>query len=331
MKQVPKTVRYKRARIFSGNGTLQDFLTEALAQHPVALNRARDIGHQVGYQVINNTRQQPNVLFGNFVFYTRGVHQQLLVMAHDAPEFDLEEVPIPEKGDGKRREFLNAILFFAVSGNHVALVESRSLKARDLELYLGWLLREHTNVLPAEDNIVLADNTTPATRERIRRAHVKSVSFGAGLTTRPAENEEGVQPAIPRERRGQRERRAQWLPSGLGFDMLKAIMGEGYLKDLRLADSLDEANMKVKLTVEWSRKTTEHAQDLLDNIAVSLRHMEEDDVTINLVRGGKVKGNDLKLSGTLNVQSHNGMPDKDDVYLKMLEWLQTKIRQGLVS
>lgn len=54
-----------------------------------------------------------------------------------------------------RKEFIDSVLYFGVIDNHVAIIQSRSLTARTLESYLGWLLGEAAKALPANSALIL--------------------------------------------------------------------------------------------------------------------------------------------------------------------------------
>ena len=123
----------------------------------------------------------------------------------------------------------------------------------------------------------------------------------------------------------------KWIPKGIGADLIKAALGEDWLNSLKLEDALDEANLQVNLEITYLRKTTSTGQKMLDNIASSLRHIEPDDVKIELNGGGLVKGNDLKLTGPISVQYNNGLIDESDLYNQMHSWLLQKIEQDEID
>lgn len=129
----------------------------------------------------------------------------------------------------------------------------------------------------------------------------------------------------------QKVRKMKFMPTGKGGNILKAAFGEKWFDDLKLEDSLDESNLQVNLEITYFRKTNKDGQLLMDTLATSLRNMDEDDIEITLKGGGTIKGGDLKLSGSINVQYNNGLIDENHLYLQMHKWLHAKIGAGEVA
>jgi len=112
----------------------------------------------------------------------------------------------------------------------------------------------------------------------------------------------------------------------MGADVIQAALGSDWFNKLDLDSSLDEANLQVTLEITYLRKTTGNGQRMLDNIATSLRHIDEADVKINLHGGGTIKGGDLKLTGSVSVKTNNGLVDETDLYHQLHLWIVTKVR-----
>ena len=62
-----------------------------------------------------------------------------------------------------------------------------------------------------------------------------------------------------------------------------------------------------------------------------MRHIEPEDVKIELNGGGIIKGDNLKLSGPISVKYNNGLIDESDLYNQMHGWLLQKIEQDEVD
>jgi len=317
-----KALLYKEARFLQNSGVLQQALIDALARRKCAVDRKRHIGDDTTFQVINHTRSQ-KMLYGQFLMYSKGSHPFLVAYEDGAFEFELEEHKLPEKDDGKRREFLESIFYFAISGNHVVLAQSSALRARDFETYLNWLLHE-THTLDQDNHLALSDHASSINREKIEKAHVKKVQLGSPLETKLATE-------LSPKQQGRNAQAVRYVPTGRGFDVLRAALGDHWFDQVRLKDALDDSNLQVKLEVTYIRKTPEHAQQILDEIALSMRHAEADDVTIKLHGGGEIRGHDLKINGPTSVRAYNGMLDQDELYARMREWLEQKIAQGLID
>ncbi|HGX9488834.1 TPA: hypothetical protein QHU29_004727, partial [Escherichia coli] len=108
----------------------------------------------------------------------------------------------------------------------------------------------------------------------------------------------------------------------------KAFFGDNWANDINIKDSLDEANLQVSLEITYFRKTNDSGQAVIDSIATSLRHLDEDDISIKLQGGGEITGKEIKLSGKISVEHNNGIIDENDLFLKMHKWLFSKLDAG---
>ncbi len=99
-----------------------------------------------------------------------------------------------------------------------------------------------------------------------------------------------------------------------------------------LDDSLDDSNLHLSLTFKYNYKTSKSGQRVIDTIATSLRHLDEDDVVVNLKGIGMVKGSELKLSLPIQaLYKENGMVDEVNLYNQMNDWLTNKLISEVVD
>ncbi len=312
-----KSVVYKQAIFREAGMNLQHLLSEALAQRPAARMRKQPVDDRVS-RVINARRTEQGMLFGTMVVYEAGKDQTVLVIDDSQDDYPVDSFPVPQTPSGANREVLDSILYFAIYNNHVVLAQSRSLKSREVETHFAWLLSSCTEVLEDGAYFVLSDQPTEAARRRASSASVKSVKVGTPLSGATGGD------AAARPSTGQRTYRR----SGLGAQVLASLVGPDWRSDMRLEDVLDDANLVVNIEVTYKRSTTAEAQQILDDVATSLRHLEEEDVEIDLVGGGQIKGNELKLTGSIRVDMTNGVPSSSDMFTQMRAWLRGKIEDG---
>jgi hypothetical protein len=117
---------------------------------------------------------------------------------------------------------------------------------------------------------------------------------------------------------------------GLGIDILRQVLGADKINKMRLADAVD-GNIEVTLKIRYKRSTTEKAHRFLDNIALAVRNLDEDEVKLKLAGGGTVKGSELKLSAPVSIQARDGIPNPDEVFEKMREWLIQQIENQIIE
>jgi hypothetical protein len=316
-----KTIQYKNAQFKSTGTYLQAYLEAALTTAKKPRDRVEYLDENgTVRRVINSSKSQNGMLFGQMIRYEPGKDQTVVVMDNESDEFPVEQIPLNQSDDGKRREVIESVLYFGILENHVVLVQSQALKARDFEQHIEWLIKQCTSAFPQDNAIFLSDKPSDEARKKIEKLPVKKVSIGAELDTIPVEQKEV-----------QSSQSVKFLPYGKGFDILQAYFGNDWLNNLRLEDSLDEANLKVRLEVTYFRKTTEKAHEVLDNIATAMRHSEPDDVEIELQGGTILKGNELKMSGHISVDTYNGIAVSNELYAEMQEWLKARIQEGTVK
>ncbi|UGA38215.1 hypothetical protein JOS77_30840 [Chromobacterium haemolyticum] len=220
--------------------------------------------------------------------------------------------------DGKRREFLEGLLYFAIQGNAVAIIQSKALRSIDLERYLYWLLQE-----AAPDGVATLFSLTDAISENIRarvdKSHVKCFEMGSQLV-------------VPKDHQGKTVDRSKLKSSvdygigGLGVDILKAL--ESYLpKQLNLKDALDE-NIDLTLRIKYNRTIGHKGQSVLDTLAMALRNIDDSDSKITLNDGGEIYGDELKLKANVKVYSLNGVLLPDSVFSELSNLLDRFIKSG---
>lgn len=301
--------------------SLQAKLGEALSKLRKVGARKETLGSDDrNVRAIIYHRHYANMLFGVMASYERGTHQLTVADDDDAEMLSVAQVAPPKNDNNKRQEFLEGVCYFGVAKNHVVLVPSRALGAKPLEQHVNWIL-ERTGLLGNSIRVGLSDQIGQVTRERIRASHVKQVEIGAPLID-TNELEESSAPS------GRSVTAVQYV--GLGMDMLRQILGADKINNMRLADAID-GNIEVSLKIRYKRSTTEKAHRFLDNIALAVRNLDEDEVKLKLAGGGTIKGKDLKLSAPMSIQAQDGIPNPDELFEKMREWLIQQIENQIIE
>jgi len=182
---VQKRLNYKRANYLQGSGNLQ-------ADLKAALNKASTVGARKEivnaaentFLLLNSVRSRWTMLFGALLIYSRGRNHSLVTEDDAADELKVEQMAPPPDRSGARRDFVESLLFFGIKGNHVVVLQSAGLRARQFETHLNWLLQTKTSVLADEDRIELADHPTKAAIQQVLKSPVKKVSVGVPLQSR---------------------------------------------------------------------------------------------------------------------------------------------------
>lgn len=316
----PKKFTYKCAKYFQNNGsTLQSDLKKAVAKAKLVGERKQLItAAEHTYFFLNSVRNRWGMTFGSMLVYSRGKNQHLVTQLDDAEELPVGQIAPPRDKTGAFTDFVESLLFFGMLDNHLVLVQSAGLRARQFEVHLNWLLQTRTKVMDDEDRIELSDQPSPQAAAAVRNSPVKRVTVGVPLQTKPAMPKQSIE-------------RASFRADGVGFDVLDQLIGGDWIKKMKLSDSLDTSRLQVEVNVTYKRTISDEGQDVLNDIALQLRHQDEEDVVIKLKNGVTLTGSDIKVSGPVSVIAYDGLVDPDDLYPKIRDWLKEQIEIGVVG
>lgn len=347
-----KVVHYKRAVIPNCKATLQDIVDSIISKtgtaHKVGSRREQinPSDTDSGFRLINRSNTYQTILFGQLILFEQGKSQALMTISDDVSFYDINAITskqiklegddnvTSEEKDKIKREFVDSILYFGILKNHFIVVQSSSLRTKDIETHLNWLIHSFGTVFNGDNFLILQDKPTEDTIKKMESAPVKKINLGS-IPIKTDTSDGNIQvssQSTPLSTTSlQKVKKLKFMPSGKGGDIIKAAFGEKWFNDLKLEDSLDEANLQVNLEITYFRKTTKDGQRVLDTLATSLRHLDDDDLSIELQGGGTIKGHEMRLSGKLNVQYNNGLIDENDLYLQMHRWLVSKVHAGEIE
>ncbi len=318
---ISKRVYCKRAVYLDikGKPLLQADLTEALLKLRKIGNRKEILGEDGQYvRAIIYHRKYAGMLFGILASYEIGTYHLTLADDDNAEMLTVEQVAPQNNDANKRQEFIEGVCYFGISNNHIVIAPSRSLGAKPMEEYTNWIL-EQTDLINENNRVCFSDLVAKVTRERIKSSHVKQVEIGTPLFDF-SQSQSLVE----------RQSVANIEYGGFGMKILRQILSADQLNSMHLVDALD-GNIEVTLKIRYKRTTTEKAHNVLDNIALAVRNLDEDEVKLTLDGGGTVKGSELKLSTLLNIQARNGIPNPDDLFEKMRDWLIQQIENKIIE
>lgn len=342
-KRVYKKVTYKAVHFDKSPGqgvNLASLLSKALAQLPTVGGRRRNIGSDDDpiLHVLGTPVNEPSgISFGALMTYTPGTDPLFLVDDAMAQDVLLEKLPAPDTEDGKRREFLESILFFAAYKNHVALIQSQALKAAQLENYLLWMLHS-SKVLAGDTLLKLIDTPPKAARKKMEAGGgVKSIKLGGEIVPPPATAQAASTPTGSSAAGTQVVTGTAAVSQTSSVDLEEGGMFAALKKFLKPADiaripfdDLADSNIEMFVTLRYNRKTTEAGQKLMDSLGVALRNSEDVETELELKEGGTIKGDELRLTGRIGLQSYDGQLSHSEVFQELQKWLLEKINvEGL--
>jgi hypothetical protein len=322
---------YKHADFHTGGTTLQVALSKSLGKLKTIGKRRQPLApddESPVWRLVGQFREDNAFLFGILVQYAPGTNPTFLVDDEDATSIAVEQMAAPKTKDGKSREPLDGMLFFASTDNHMVLMQGSALRSMHLEQHLQWLAQKGGGI--AGDNTFrLIDHPPKKVRNLLENQAVRELSIGGDLVaSTPPERDEAEESATPRK--GSRAR--QLVSSGDAgqggiMDVLKGLLRPSEVARLNL-DRLAGSNIEYTLQIRYRQETTESGHKFMDNLGTALRHAEGIETKIKLVGGGEIRGDDLKLSGPVRIEHLNGVPNPDHVFEEMRAWLLAKLKSG---
>jgi hypothetical protein len=316
-----KTVHYKRARFIGETRGIT--LAQAL---DVAISRGRpmdrlektavegeeqDPDEPDKLRVINACYRSGSMIVGPFLDYTHGGATLVLTLDPTADELSIEELPPPDK-----KQHVGGILYFGVRDNHVLLVQTSSLRSGHFENHLNWLLKEHTHVLDDSCRVFIEDEPQ---RQLTDKLDVDWIELHTPIS---------VSKFLETEK----------TPKGPIGRLIHAFQQEVSLRGtfyerlspeeaLRLQDV--ELSLKIKRKGRGQKRT---GPSLVDEIAHTLRHIDDIDFVLQTTGGATITNKELKLAQSFPIQCKpGGQLELDAVAEAMQQYLSRLIVQRHVE
>ena len=321
-----KQLHYRKASFLKSIGrSLQDLIEEALSKLTPVKFRFEGLDDvspdETWRRFINTHRAAMGMQFGNIVLYAADQNRTIIAINDDSDELDIEQIAPPSPTDGRRREFLESILYYGIKENHVVIIQSMSLRSRELELHLNWLLRE-ANVLDQQNAVFLNNFAPQVTHERLEQSEVKSVRLGTPLIDHYEE--------VALKDAETKSVKKRFKPFGEGVDILKALAPNRF-GELSWDELEASTNLEVFVEITYKRQTDPSSQNLLNRLTTALRHAGDEDIRIELRDGGVVVGSDLQVKTFKTIHAHNGILEPQDAFSKMNEWLLEILERGVID
>ena len=328
-----KTLTYKQASFGIAGQNLKQRLSAALTKHDTIGERREPIGLEGEspiWRLIGQYRIEAEFVFGVLMRYMPGANPIVLVDDDKAKVLTVEQMKVPASADGKTRELLEGMLLFGAIDNHMVLMQSTSLRSDHLEDHLRWLLRK-AEVLEGSNVVLLVDQLPEKVREKIAAGEVRELIIGGAL--QPSEGNQLLVPSPASNTAvvsgGPSRSLALMDQDGANgiVDAVKRFLAPDQAMQLDL-DALTNANVEYTLKIKYRSSTTTNGQKLMNTLGSALRHAEGVETKIMLKNGGEIRGEDLRLSGTVRVTAYDGNPNPDEVFEAMRKWLLDQLQSG---
>ena len=259
--------------------------------------------------------------FGDLTVYTRGFMQALLHHEHDVAMLPVEQQPPPAG-----REYIHSMMFWMVIGNHVLVIQSRSLSTKHLEQYFTWLLAECTRLMRADGHILL---TAKFDSDEIGGDldDVSEIIVGGTGAVQAAPARLPHEPPVEREidQHVGVDAQRTWGQRAVG--VLRAIMNnEADVQEL--LESIPEgADLDVSVHIGYKTKKRRVTRAPMQQ---ALRNLPEGEITA-IGRNGRMTGSDIRLSHPVRVLSDGSLLDPRDVRAKLRSAYDYFVENGKIE
>lgn len=331
-----KALSYKHAHFTTSGPVLKQILAKALVELPTIGDRRESLApadESPIWRLVGEFQIETEYVFGVLLRYAPGTNPVFVVDDEKAVKLTVEQLSAPETDDGKRRELVDAMLYFGIADNHLVMMQSSSLRSDHLERHLQWLLHK-SRALPDANTFQLIDQPPKAVRERLMKAKVKELDIGGALTpvpvAKPAVTSPGAQPGEIKTSVAVLEESSTHDigEGGTGIiDAIKRLLDPDQAARLDF-EKMAGANIEYVLKIRYRNSTTEDGQTLMNTLGSALRHADSVETRIKLHGGGEIKGDQLRLSGNVRVDTYNGIPASSEVFEVIRAWLLEKLKSG---
>lgn len=211
------------------------------------------------------------------------------------------------------------------------MLQASALRTSHLERHLQWLLQT-ARTIEGTNTLALTDLPPARVRQKLEREPIKALEIGGQLLPTEAIEADEEEEDLPA--RGRTEVKSVELQNTVGSDRVKdllmSLVRETDAARLPLED-LAGSNIEYTLKLTYDRKTSEKGQKLMNRIGMALRHAEGVDTRLRMKNGDILTGAELRLGGTVVIDTYNGVPSPTEVFEALRQWLLQKVESGDVK
>lgn len=322
-----KLLHYRKAEFLNNPGRpLQQLIQQAVTRlSPISHRKEGLTDNSEGetwVRFINTHRSALGMEFGVVVLLTPGQNKLIIGTDDHQDEVDVSQLPPPDD-----REYLESVLYYGIKDNHVIVLQSISMKARELENHFNWLLRE-ASVISEENGVYLNNHAPDEIYEEITKSEVKSIRIGTPVIEQSTEIVP-VGETTPRTNQ-LATRSMKFRHQGIGLDILSRLLPAHRLDNIDFGAMDPTSNVEVFVEVRYKRQTDHGSQRALNALASELRHVSEDDIRVEIKGVGTITGSQLVINTYKSFTSYGGKLEVQDVFTQMQTWLEELLSKSMI-
>lgn len=327
------TIHYRRfvdePNLLNGKSletAINDAMLHAVDGGPLKENwsrRTRALPETEDTHFINLFADGNGHFFGDLSHYTRGHMQALLERADGVPFLNVSQMPAPEG-----REYLHSVMYWLTRGNHVLVLQSRSIGTKQLEEYLTWLLQERSGVAPTGSGIIL-ESVLDIDEVGGDLDDISEIIIGGSPLPEPpgyvAPERGSEQVGKDIEQYTGLDRRRAW--ASRMREVLRAVMSSEADVDELLGSVPEGADLDVTVQIGYKLKKRSISREPMQR---ALRNLPDGDIRA-ISKGGRQTGRDVRLSYSARVQKNGSLLDPGDVERALREAYDHFVSNGKIQ
>lgn len=343
MAKKSKTVNYRKAELIGKDGvtveeTLESLINRALASEnvpsPVCIEYGVE-GQNSRLLLHSRTNKAP--------FYRDGCLCGCISLCDDVSKVPLvDSVYNEEKGEvfneqvepidanNNRRKLEQQAHYFAIRGNHVAIMASSGKGVDMLKDFFTMLIQDVSGILPTV-SVDLVNIPTQNALAMIADKPVRSVSFSSHAYTPRFEamSEEEIQETKAKEKKDRKEYiRKTYEETSIVRGILNAIGWNPMLNAYSDTDDLD--GLCVAIEFKCKQKKGSSSQKFVQDIARHVGGIEALSPVIALSGNSRISKDMLTVKGALLIEAVGKNLNRQDAMRSLAAWLVEQIDSGLV-
>ena len=266
--------------------------------------------------------------FGNLCAFTPGNLQALINAKAPGGAANLAESMAP--GDN---EYVKGIAYWLTVGDHCYVIQTSSVRAKALEEYLTWFLRDATKTIGAEGAVMLQGAFDVASAGG-DLDNIQSIEVGGLVpqTVKKGDTADAVRTESGREVEERRSLGARRASFERAKRILEILLGTTAVESI--IDSMpEEASLDVMVNIGY--RATRHRVDraTMSELATSLRNIDDGEVRVR-AKNGRLQGNQVWLQESMSfrcLRPNGNLLDLAHARAQLMEVHRRFLHDGKIS
>lgn len=298
---------------------LQSILKTIFKSHLKSINERcffpdhRDIGrpendHKWPHFFVNCVADNYSMLCLEIMYIEPGSSVPIIETDYAKSEIECQALQPPAINGDDSREFLDSIAYVAVLENHVMFMQSKAIGIKDIEEYFNFVISKTNTFGEADAKLLFQSDNRGLASLTLKQKTVKNVRLNLPLANSMSS-----------------------LDVDDGMRVLETLIGPSRVESLKEKIGIGIADLKIDISFGYKYTTSQDNQEILSNIAQGLLDSRDEELEIELKGAGRIVGDEIQIKKQDSVTYTLSLPDRDDVYRIMANWLVELLETGVIE